>query len=129
MSILRVPCKSGYRPMVYPRKVLGRSVKDRVQVQDFMATGGKDGTEVVSAFAESGAQTSLLASGIQGKRRMGTPKGVQGKSRLLWGAYRASTLPKLSGGPRYVTGFEDSVVWITTLWTTTAGSTIQTLNV
>ena len=23
MSILRVPCERGYRPMVYPRKVLG----------------------------------------------------------------------------------------------------------
>jgi|KBSSwiStaDraftv2_1062776.scaffolds.fasta_scaffold22649_5 hypothetical protein len=51
MTILRVPCESGYRPMVSPRKVLGRSVKDRLQVQDSMATGGKHGTEVVPAFA------------------------------------------------------------------------------
>ena len=122
MTILRVPCESGYRPMVSPRKVLGRSVKDRLQVQDSMATGGKHGTEVVPAFApERGCKKKA------GVERVARHAWLEKVSRRC--AYRGSTLLKLSGGPRYVTGFEDSVVWITTLWTTTAGSTIQTLNV
>ena len=84
MSILRVPCESGYRPMVYPRKVLGRSMKDRLQVQDSMETGGGHWREAW----HGGGIVIRTRKGVQEESGCGARSATRLVTEVSWGSAR-----------------------------------------